>query len=83
MLILDEYHKWLTKFQGNNVVSTHSHVKEFEDIIYKKDVQLDNVVMKFLVFSLEEDAMVWFRNLKNASAKTWNASNGFLKNNRK
>jgi hypothetical protein len=67
----DKYHKWPPKFQSNNVILAQTHIRAFEDVLTKKEVENGDVVMRLFVLSFKEDARIWFRNPNDASVKTW------------
>jgi hypothetical protein len=52
----------LPSFQGNNVVSVHSHILSFRQCVLKycKGHDEEDVQMTLFVYSLEGDAVEWF-----------------------
>ena len=76
--------KKLPIFQGNNAITTKSHLWKFEKhlVNYWNDAahDHDDVKMKLFVLSLEDDAKEWYLNLDDDSYKTLSKSlEGFKK----
>ena len=73
----------LPTFQGNNAISTSSHLSKFLKclLIWCRDAasQHDDVYMKFFTLSLEEDACDMYINLADDSYNSWASfKKGFL-----
>jgi hypothetical protein len=60
----------LPSFQGNNVVSARDHWNTFMSMIIKYHIGHLDVLMKFFVLSLEEDAIDWLTSFLDNSIST-------------
>jgi hypothetical protein len=58
-----ESHKWLPKFTGNNVIIVEEHIDAIVVAMEDNDIEHEDVVMKLLASSLDEDANKWFKNI--------------------
>ena len=59
--------KWLTRLNGDNVITKAKHLKVFEKDLHDNDVVHEDVAMKLLVNSLDGNAFRWFKGLRNNS----------------
>jgi hypothetical protein len=59
-----ESHKWFPKFTGNNVVIVEEHIDAIVVAMEDNDIEHEDVVMKLLDSSLDEDANKWFKNIQ-------------------
>jgi hypothetical protein len=58
-----ETHKWFPKFTGNNVVTLEDHLYAIGVALLNEGVEHEDVVMRLLAMSLDEDDQGWFRGL--------------------
>jgi hypothetical protein len=63
MLMPKESHKWLSKFTGNNVVTPEEHLYAIGVALENEGVEHEDIAMKLLAMSLNEDAQRWFKGL--------------------
>ena len=70
--ISNDLREKVTKFLGNNAITGEEHLRKFIDMLNDYEVEHEDVVMKFFVHSLIEDARYWFRIFPNDSIKSWN-----------
>ena len=61
----------VTKFAGNNVISSEQHLRDFFDLLNDYEVEHEDVVIKLSIHSLTEDARDWFRRLPDDSITSW------------
>lgn len=58
-----ESHKWLPKFTGNNVVTPEEYIYAIDMALENEGVEHEDIAMKLLAMSLNEDAQRWFKSL--------------------
>jgi hypothetical protein len=58
-----ESHKWLPKFTENNVITPEERLEAIGVAIKDNDVEHEDVAMKLLAMSLDEDARQWYKGL--------------------
>jgi len=54
---------WLPKFTGINVITTKEHLDAIGMAMEDKTIEHEDVAMKLLASSLDEDAKKWFKGL--------------------
>ena len=69
--IPQEMRKRLPKFVGNNAITCEDHLRSFLDMMSDYEVEAKDVMMKFFVQSLIEDAREWFKRLLESSIWDW------------
>ena len=58
-----ESHKWLPKFTGNNVITPEDHIEAIGVAMKDNGIGHEDVAMKLLAMSLEEDVRKWYKGL--------------------
>jgi hypothetical protein len=56
-----ESHKWLPKFTGNNVITPKENLDDIGVAMKCNGIEHEDVVMKLLVMSLDEDVKKWYK----------------------
>lgn len=63
--------EYLPKFTGKGSKSARRHLQEFYDLMGDFEINQEDILMKFFVQSLKEDARVWFSYLPLCSIFSW------------
>jgi hypothetical protein len=66
------YGKYMPKFDGNNAITTESHIKPFLEYLEKIGVTEEDVVMRLFAQSLTLDARDWYKALAANNIDGWN-----------
>jgi hypothetical protein len=78
--MLIESHKWLPKFTANNVITPADHLHVIGVALENDGVEHEDVAMKLLATSLDEDVKKWFKILPDNHLQSYEAFTNFLKN---
>jgi hypothetical protein len=73
-----ESHKWLPKFTGNNVITTEEHLDAIGVAMEDNGIEHEDVAMKLLASSLDEDAKKWFKGLPDNHLQSYEAFTNFV-----
>jgi hypothetical protein len=74
-----EYHKWLPKFIGNNVVIHEEHIDSIVVAMEYNSIEHGDVTMKLLAMSLNENAKKWYKGLPDNHLESYEAFANFFK----
>jgi hypothetical protein len=75
-----ESHKWLPKFTGNNVITPEEHLDAIGVAMEDNSIEHEDVAMKLLATSLDEDAKKWFKGFPDNHLQSYEAFTKLFKN---